>query len=142
LNAEARAALESADLLVICPSNPFVSVDPILTVPGLRELVASRSIPVVAVSPIIGGAAVKGPAAQMLASLGHEVSALGVAAYYADLIDAIVVDTLDAGLAPAIEALGLDVGVTQTFMKTDEDRAALARFTIEAGLRVHAGTRG
>jgi LPPG:FO 2-phospho-L-lactate transferase len=85
---------------------------------------------------------VKGPAARMLASLGHEVSAAGVAAYYRDLIDVLVIDEVDRELARRIEALGIRTAITNTLMKTDEDRAALARFTIEAGLRAYSETRG
>ncbi|MEZ4523521.1 MAG: 2-phospho-L-lactate transferase [Thermomicrobiales bacterium] len=133
--ATVATALAETDLIVICPSNPFVSVDPILSVPGLRDKIANSGAPVVAVSPIIGGEAVKGPAAQMLASLGHEVSALGVAGYYRDLIDVIVIDEVDRSLAPEIEKLGVSVAVTNTLMKSDLDRRALAAFTIDAGTR-------
>ena len=135
-------AIEAADLFVICPSNPFVSVDPILAVPGMRDCITRSAAPVVAVSPIIGGAAVKGPAAQMLASLGHDVSSAGVAAYYRELLDVLIVDEVDRELVPAIEDLGVRTAVTNTLMKTDEDRAALACFTIKAGLRVHSDARG
>ena len=135
-------ALDEADLFVICPSNPFVSVDPILAVPGMRDRITRSDSPVIAVSPIIGGSAVKGPAAQMLASLGHEVSSVGVAAYYHDLIDVLVIDEVDSELAPAIEDLGIQAAITSTLMRTDEDRAALASFTIEAGLQVRSDARG
>ncbi len=127
------AALDSADVIVICPSNPFVSVDPILAVPGLRERMLASPAPVVAVSPIIGGAAVKGPAAQMLASLGHDVSAAGVAAYYREFVDVMVIDTVDKNLAGDVEALGMTVAVTDTLMQSDADRRALAAFTLEVG---------
>lgn len=141
LSDEVRAALESADVIVICPSNPFVSVDPILKVADLRARLVDSPAPVVAVSPIIGGQAVKGPAAQMLATLGHEVSAAGVAAYYGDLLDAIVIDEEDRALAPQIERSGLRVGVTRTLMTTDDDRRELAGFTLAlaAELRALAG---
>ena len=120
-------------MIIVCPSNPFVSVDPILAVDGMREKILHSPAPVVAVSPIIGGEAVKGPAAQMLASLGHEVSAAGVAAYYGDLIDVIVIDEVDRPLDSEIEALGTRTAITKTLMKTDEDRQMLARYSIEAG---------
>jgi LPPG:FO 2-phospho-L-lactate transferase len=142
LPAAVSDAIGAADLIVLCPSNPFVSVDPILAVPGLREQIDRSAAPVVAVSPIIGGEAVKGPAARMLASLGHEVSAAGVAAYYRDLIDVLVIDEVDRELAGRIEALGIRTAITNTLMKTDEHRAALARFTIESGLRAYSETRG
>jgi LPPG:FO 2-phospho-L-lactate transferase len=135
-------AIDGADLIVFCPSNPFVSVEPILCVPGLRARIQRSDAPVVAVSPIIGGSAVKGPAAQMLASLGHDVSSAGVAAYYRDLIDLLVIDEVDRELAGRIEAFGVRTAVTNTLMKTDEERAALARFTIEAGLQVRSAAQG
>ncbi len=126
---EVRAALEDAVAIVICPSNPLVSIGPILAVPGIRERLAAaraRGAPVAAVSPIIGGRALKGPADRMLASLGHEPSALGVARLYADLADAFVLDREDAALAPAVEALGLRPVVTDTVMTDDASRARLA----------------
>lgn len=126
----ARTALGGADLIVICPSNPFLSIDPILAVPGLRAAVAAH--PTVAVSPIVGGQAIKGPAAKLLGELGHEVSALSVARYFVGVAQGFVLDTIDAGLAPAVEALGLRPFVTDTVMHTDADRAALARVVLEA----------
>ncbi|CAN5799766.1 2-phospho-L-lactate transferase [soil metagenome] len=128
-------AIDGADLIVICPSNPFVSVDPILAVPGMRDRISASPAPVVAVSPIIGGQAVKGPAAQMLASLGHEVSAAGVAGYYRDLLDIIIIDDVDRDLSREIEKLGIQAAITNTLMKSDEDRRGLAAFTIQAGLQ-------
>ena len=130
------SALASADIIVICPSNPFVSVDPILQTGDMRARISRSGAPVVAVSPIIGGEAVKGPAAQMLASLGHDVSALGVAAYYRDLVDVLIIDETDRALAGAIAELGVEVAVTNTLMWTDDDRRELARFTVDAGLRM------
>ena len=123
----ALAALEDADVIVFCPSNPIVSIGPILAVPGMREALTQATAPKVAVSPIVGGQALKGPAAQMLASLGHEVSAAGVAAIYAGLIDGMIIDRLDEPLAPRVGALGMHVQVTDTVMRSDGDRAALAR---------------
>ena len=92
--------------MVIAPSNPIVSVGPILETPGHARGARRAAAPVVAVSPIVGGRALKGPAAQMLATLGHEVSALGVARLYAELIDGLVIDEVDRELAPAIELTG------------------------------------
>ncbi len=123
-------AIDSADLLVIGPSNPIVSVGPILALPGMREAFRSAGelgVPRVAVSPIIGGRALKGPADRMMASLGHEVTALGVARLYKGLVDTFVVDEADAALAPAIEALDMAARVLPTIMGSEEDRAALAR---------------
>ncbi|MCP8939938.1 2-phospho-L-lactate transferase [Alsobacter sp. SYSU M60028] len=128
---EVVAALADPDLsaVIVCPSNPFVSVDPILSVPGLRAAIP-KSRPIVAVSPIIAGQAVKGPAAAMLRDLGFDVSALGVARHYAGWIGGLVVDTRDEALAASIEALGMKVLLTDTLMKTDSDRERLARETL------------
>ncbi len=127
----ALGAVDAADLVVIGPSNPIVSIGPILELRGFREAVAGR--PVTAVSPIVAGRALKGPADRMLASLGHEVSALGVARLYVGLADRFVIDEADADLAPAIAALGMEPVVLPTVMRTDADRAALA-----AALVAHA----
>ena len=126
---EVVAALAAADAIVLCPSNPLVSVGPILAVPGMRDLISAarlRGVPVAAVSPIIGGRALKGPADRMLASLGFELSALGVARLYAGLVDVFVLDALDAGSAAAVRALGPRTHVTDTIMGDDESRARLA----------------
>jgi len=131
---EVQAALGAADLVVIGPSNPIVSIEPILAVPGLRELLEgarARGTPVVAVSPIVGGRALKGPADRMLESLGHEVSATGVARIYAGLVDVFVVDSVDAALAPAIEELGMRAVVIDAVMADDEGRKRLARDVLE-----------
>jgi len=127
-----RAAIAESDVLVIAPSNPFVSIGPILALTGMRDAVAAVRERVVAVSPIVGGTAIKGPAAAMLAALGHDVSALGVARLYAGIARAFVIDEQDAALRPAIEALGFRVTVTATLMLDARARAALARATIAA----------
>ncbi len=122
------AAIAEADLLVLGPSNPIVSIGPILELPGMRDAVASASAPTVAVSPIIGGKALKGPADRMLASLGHDSSALGVARIYDGIVGRFVIDEADAAMAAAIEReAGMAVTVLPTIMRTDDDRAALAR---------------
>jgi LPPG:FO 2-phospho-L-lactate transferase len=127
------AAIDEADLIVIGPSNPIVSIGPILALPGVREAMSAASAPVVAVSPIIGGKALKGPADRMLASLGHESSAAGVARLYAGVADRFVIDTADVGLAaPIAEEGGLEVSVMETIMRTDADRSSLARSLVEA----------
>ena len=126
------AALASAELIVFCPSNPFVSLDPILSLPRVRESLASK--PVVAVSPIVGGRAIKGPAAKMLAELGLEVSPAAVARHYAGLLSGFVVDTVDGALAPAIREGGPRVLVTNTIMKTAADRARLAGEVLQFGM--------
>jgi LPPG:FO 2-phospho-L-lactate transferase len=132
---EVAAALGAAEVVVIAPSNPIVSVGPILAVPGMTELLAAartRGAAFVAVSGIIGGKALKGPADRMLASLGHEPTALGVARGYAGLIDAFVLDRVDADLAPAVEGLGIRAVVTDTIMTDDASRARLAADVLAA----------
>ncbi|MFV9507309.1 MAG: 2-phospho-L-lactate transferase [Oscillochloridaceae bacterium umkhey_bin13] len=119
-------AIASAEAILIAPSNPVVSVGPILALPGLREALQASAAPVVAVSPIVGGAAIKGPAVPLMRAVGYEASALGVARVYADLLDGIVIDQLDADLAPAIEALGLRVAVTDSIMRGPAEKARLA----------------
>jgi len=128
------AAISGADAIVLCPSNPVVSVGPILALPGVREALARSSAPKVAVSPIVGGRALKGPADKMLASLGHEVSATGVARIYEDLVDGIIVDGIDEGERDGIGTLGMSVLVTDSVMRNAADRARLASETLEFGL--------
>jgi LPPG:FO 2-phospho-L-lactate transferase len=125
-------ALAAADCVVIAPSNPFVSIDPILAVPGIRTAVAARRADAVAVSPIVGGRALRGPLAEMLSGLGHEPSALGVARLYAELVSTFVVDLADAELAPAIEALGLRAVVVPTVMVDPLEREEIGRGVVEA----------
>lgn len=133
---EALAAIGGADLLVFAPSNPFVSIGTILAVPGVEGALRSAPAALVAVSPIVGGHALRGPADRMFESLGGEASALGVARLYAErhpgMLDAVVIDQLDGELAPSVEALGLRVIVAQTVMTTDGERAALARTILDA----------
>lgn len=124
----ALEALESADLLVIGPSNPIVSIGPILDIPGMRDAWLAARAPRIGVSGIVAGKAIRGPAERMLASLGHESSALGVARLYDGLLDRFVVDEADAVLGPAIEReLRTKVSVLPTVMRNDDDRAGLAR---------------
>jgi LPPG:FO 2-phospho-L-lactate transferase len=127
------AAIADAQLLVIGPSNPFVSIGPILELPGVREALAAAPGRKVAVSPIVAGRALKGPADRMLASMGHEPTALGVARLYAGLVDRFVLDEADAALTARIEALGMAVDVLPTVMRTDDDRRALAWALLPAG---------
>jgi len=123
---EVADAIAGAPAIIFCPSNPIVSIGPILAVPGLLDLLKSSEAPIVAVSPIIGGAALKGPAADMLQSLGHEVSPYGVASIYKDIIDGIIIDNVDAEYAPRIRDLGIAVEISDTIMKSDADRRTLA----------------
>ena len=132
---EVLDALAKADAIIVAPSNPFLSVAPILGVPGLRPAIdaaRSRGVPIAAISGIIGGRALKGPADRILASLGHEATALGVARIYAPWVDLFVLDAVDEALAPAIRALGPDVLVTDTIMGDDAARARLAATVLEA----------
>jgi LPPG:FO 2-phospho-L-lactate transferase len=140
---EVRDAIRGADAIVIGPSNPVVSIDPILAVPGIRaEITAARSrgVPAVGVSGIVGGKALRGPADRMLASLGEEPSAVGVARRYAGagLIDLFVIDTQDEASADAIRALGLEVEATETIMTDMGSRELLAREMLAAATWVAA----
>ena len=121
-------SLAEAEAVVICPSNPWVSVDPILSVPGIRGTLAGSRV--LAVSPIVGGEAIKGPAAQMFRQLGIEPTPLAVAGHYAGLISDMVIDQVDAPLAAGIELDGLRVLVTDTIMRTQADRHRLALETL------------
>jgi len=127
---ETRAAVAEAELLVFCPSNPLVSIGPILAVPGMRDLLRGVVAPIVAVSPIVGGKALRGPAAAMLDAFGHEPSALGVARLYEGLAHGFVLDEEDRALAPAVEALGMRALVAPTVMSSFEDRRRLAAATL------------
>jgi len=129
----ALSALETATLVLLAPSNPIVSIGPILAFNAYRDALINRTVPSIAVSPIIGGKALKGPADRMLTSLGHESSALGVARIYAGLIDGLVIDSVDADLAPAIEALGLRVLITDAVMHDIPDRARFAAEVLAFG---------
>jgi LPPG:FO 2-phospho-L-lactate transferase len=132
--AEVAEALAGARAIVIAPSNPIVSIGPMLALPGFRDYLADarrRGVPIVAVSGIVGGKALKGPADRMLASLGMESSAVGVARIYADLVDVFVLDRIDADQEPAIQALGVRTVVTDTIMTDDAARARLARDVLD-----------
>jgi LPPG:FO 2-phospho-L-lactate transferase len=127
------AAISGADAIILCPSNPVVSVGPILALPGMIEALASSPAPKVAVSPIVGGRALKGPADRMLASLGHEVSSTGVARMYTDLVNGMVVDLIDEDEREAIESIGMRVLATDAVMRDAADRARLASETLQFG---------
>jgi LPPG:FO 2-phospho-L-lactate transferase len=125
-------AILEADAVVVAPSNPLVSIDPLLAVPGVADAVRSVRDKVVAVSPIVAGAALKGPADRLMADLGHEPSVVGVARIYRDLAATLVIDDADAHLAPAVEAEGVRVISTPTVMRTPEVAAALATTVLNA----------
>ncbi len=124
-------AIGEAELIVIGPSNPLVSIGPILAIPGLREALTAAGGAKIGVSGIVAGKAIRGPADKMLATLGHEPSARGVAALYAGLIEQFVIDEADAALAPEIVALGMRVSVLPTLMRNQADRARVARSIID-----------
>jgi LPPG:FO 2-phospho-L-lactate transferase len=124
-------AIAAARIIVVCPSNPVVSIGPILAVPGIAEAISRSAAPVVAVSPIVGGAPVKGPASQLLRGIGVDVSALGVARHYRPWIDGYVFDQRDAALEPEVKALGLLTRVTDSMMVNPDAAAHLAAATLE-----------
>ncbi|MGY8937922.1 MAG: 2-phospho-L-lactate transferase [Alphaproteobacteria bacterium] len=129
------------DAVVICPSNPFISIDPILAVPGLRGAIEDAAAPVIAVSPIVGGKAIKGPTAKMMLELGVTQSAASVARHYDGLIDGFVLDSEDAASGDEIRALGLDVLTTNTVMQSLEDRVSLAANVLEFATKLRSKSK-
>jgi len=129
-HADIVAALRSGEVraVIVCPSNPFISIEPILAMSGMRDAINASGAPVVAVSPIIGGQAVKGPTAKMMRELGLEASAAGVAARYRDLLDGYIIDHADAD---AVGDVGARVTIARTLMKSLHDRETLARVTLD-----------
>jgi LPPG:FO 2-phospho-L-lactate transferase len=125
-------AIGSARAIIVCPSNPFISIGPILAVPGVRDALRQARAPVAAISPIVGGRALKGPAASMMKSMGHGASAAAVAKLYRDLAGIFVLDTADRALAASVEALGMRAVVTNTIMTGTAQRKALARAVLRA----------
>jgi LPPG:FO 2-phospho-L-lactate transferase len=124
-------AIGDAGRILICPSNPLISIGPILAVPGVREALRARRRDVIAVCPIVGGKSLKGPSDKMLAELGYDPSAEGVAKLYADFIGTFVVDPADESSADAVRSLGMDVVVIPTVMKTRGDKRKLARTLLQ-----------
>jgi LPPG:FO 2-phospho-L-lactate transferase len=129
----AALAADNLEAVVICPSNPFLSIDPILSLPGIKDALRACDAPVVAVSPIIDGKAVKGPTAKIMSELGLPTGAAAVAQHYADILDIYVADEADAD---EIAGLGIPVRLTHTLMLTVDDREALARAVLAAVSRV------
>lgn len=125
-------ALNTADAILLAPSNPFVSIGPILALPGVRAALRTRRERCVAVSPIVAGETIKGPAAKMMQTLGYENSAWQVASLYADFVGTFVLDHADEALAPRIAALGVRPVVTDTIMRGMYEKAALARTALDA----------
>jgi len=132
LTVEAELALATADTIVVAPSNPLVSIGPIRALPGVDETLASRRDRVVAVSPIVGGAALKGPADRMLRELGMEPSVIGVAKLYAPIASVLVIDPVDAHLADAVESVGIVCLVAPSIMSTNERARSLAQVCLDA----------
>jgi len=124
--------IADAEVVVVAPSNPIVSIGPLLAVPGLADALRARRDDTVAVSPIVAGTALKGPAANLMRDLGHEASVVGVASLYRDVAATLVVDKADASLAGAVEAAGMACVVTDTVMADPTVAAALAKTTLEA----------
>ncbi len=129
-------AITRADTILVSPSNPIVSIGPILALPGVREALVETRAPIVGVSPIVGGAPIKGPAHTLLRALGIEVSALGVARFYADWMDGFVIDARDTALLPEIEALGLEADALDTLMVDAEVARRVAAATLDVANRL------
>jgi LPPG:FO 2-phospho-L-lactate transferase len=125
-------AISEASAIILTPSNPLVSVGPILAVPGIRDALKATTGRVAAVSPLVGGKALKGPADRMLRDQGMDPNAISIAKIYEDFLDVLVIDNVDADLKPEIEKLGVEVVVTDTIMDTMDKKAALARTTMKA----------
>ena len=130
------AQLDSPELdaVILCPSNPFLSIDPILSLEGIRTGLQSTPAPVVAVSPIVGGKALKGPAAKIMEELDMAASNLSIAEYYRDFLDGLIIDRADEHEAGAIEKLGIKVKITDTVMRSMQDRVDLADTTLQFAL--------
>jgi LPPG:FO 2-phospho-L-lactate transferase len=121
--------MKEAEGIIICPSNPIVSIQPILKVPGILQFL--KDLPVVGISPIVGGAPIKGPADKLMEAFNIEVSAYGIATYYSTFLKTLIIDTVDANLQSQIEELGINVAITNTIMSVLEDKIALAKITLE-----------
>jgi len=135
------AALSDPDLaaIIIAPSNPYLSIDPILAVPGMRAALHAATAPIVAISPIVGGAAIKGPTAKIMNELGTKPSSAAVSQHYADLLDGFIVDECDREMVSEVEKPGLSVGIYDTIMQSLEDKIRLARETLEFARSIDSG---
>ncbi len=127
---EVISSLEKSDVIVIAPSNPFVSVKPVLEIPGVVDVLRERRTQVVAISPIVGGLALKGPASRMLEELGFERNSVGIASLYRDFAGTLVIDQKDSALTSQVQSEGMRAAVTDTIMDTPERAAALAQTTL------------
>jgi LPPG:FO 2-phospho-L-lactate transferase len=124
-------AIANSELIVICPSNPIVSIGTILAVGGIRGALRKTQARKIGISPIVGGAPIKGPADKLLRGLGHEVSAFGVAELYSDFLDTFIIDTVDSKERTRIEGLGVRVKVANTIMRSIDDKVSLAKTILE-----------
>jgi LPPG:FO 2-phospho-L-lactate transferase len=124
-------AVRAAEVVFICPSNPYISIGPILAVPGIREALHETNARIAAITPIIAGQAIKGPTARMLREMGQDVSAVSVARMYSDFVDLFVLDQRDAGLLPGVASLGLQVRLADTLMDDHRSKTDLARKVVE-----------
>lgn len=124
-------AIREADAVLVCPSNPLISIGPILAVPGIRTAIDETKATVMAISPVVGGASLKGPTDRMLRDLGMEVSASQVARIYGDLLDRFLMDEVDAGEVPAVTALGIETRTAMTVMHSKADKKVLARIVLD-----------
>ncbi|MBM3463455.1 MAG: 2-phospho-L-lactate transferase [Armatimonadetes bacterium] len=136
--AEAREALGAADVIVLCPSNPFVSIGPILAVPGMREALRAAPARKIAVCPTVGGQALRGPAADMLASMGHEPGAVGIARMYRGIVDVLVIDPADASLSEAVRAEGVEPLIIPSVMHGEAERVQLATAVLDHAMGVRS----
>ncbi len=127
--------------IVIAPSNPYVSIDPILSVPGMRDKLRNCAAPIVAVSPIVGGEAIKGPAAKMMAEMGKIASALEIARHYEGFLDGLIIDQKDADQAAEIASLGIEVEIAPTIMHDLAARIELAELTVNFSMRLNGGVK-
>lgn len=124
-------AISTASCVIVAPSNPFVSIDPVLAIPGVRDAIEARRDSTIAISPIVGGDAIKGPAADLMRAFGHDVSAAGIAGVYRGIAKHLIIDEIDASLADQVEAAGMAPHVTNTMMTSTEIATDLARFTLD-----------
>lgn len=128
----------NTDAIIIAPSNPYLSVDPILSIASIRDEILHAKVPVVAVSPIVGDAAIKGPTAKIMTELGLEVSALSIARHYRDLLDGFVIDTKDRDMAEQAENMGLEVTICDTIMRSLDDKVRLAQVVLDLAATIAA----
>lgn len=140
LSPELSAALDAAEAFIFCPSNPFVSIGPILAIPGLRQRLIGRGVPIVVVSPIVAGQALKGPAARMLLSMGYDSSVVSIAGFYRDLRPILVIDHADQDLADQVQQAGATPVITSIVMQSREERATLAHFVLDRLQSEHTST--